>query len=78
MEVFAVYGQRVCLNTGNVFAVIQKQTVAVILVAAAVCELLDFAVLLRCELWEGAVIFLVLGDFMGPPLVLGSCLFCLL
>lgn len=78
MEVFAVYGQGVCLNAGNVLTVIQQQTVAAILVAAAVCELSYFAVLLRCELWEGAVIFLLLGDFMGPPLVLGSCLFCLL
>lgn len=43
------------LNAGNVLAMIQQQTVAAILVAAAVCELLDFAVLLRCELWEGAV-----------------------
>ncbi len=55
LEVFAVYGQGVCLNAGNVFAVIQKQTVAAILVAAAVCELSYLAVLLRCELWEGAV-----------------------
>ena len=55
MEVFAVYGQGVRLNAGDIFAVIQQQAVAAILVAAAVCELLDFAVLLRCELWEGAV-----------------------
>ena len=65
MKVFAVYGQRVSLNAGNVFAMIQQQTVAAILVAAAVWELLDFAVLLWCELWEGAVNPFVVGRLHG-------------
>ena len=65
MEVFAVYGQGVCLNAGNVFAMIQQQTVAAILVAAAVCELSYLAVLLRCELWEGAVNPFVVGRLHG-------------
>ena len=54
-----------CLNAGNVFAVIQKQTVAAILVAAAVCELSYLAVLLRCELWEGAVNSFNIGRLHG-------------
>ena len=65
MEVFAVHGQRVRLNAGNVLTVIQQQTVAAILVAAAVCELSYFAVLLWCELWEGAVNPFVVGRLHG-------------
>ena len=53
------------LNAGNVFAMIQQQTVAAILVAAAVCELSYFAVLLRCELWEGAVSSFDVGRLHG-------------
>ena len=44
---------------------IQQQAVAAILVAAAVCELSYFAVLLRCELWEGVVNFFVIGRLHG-------------
>lgn len=54
-----------CLDAGNVLTVIQQQTVAAILVAAAVCELSYLAVLLRCELWEGAVNPFVVGRLHG-------------
>ena len=53
------------LNAGNVLTMIQQQTVAVILVAATVCELSYLAVLFRRELWKGAVNFFVIGRLHG-------------